>query len=157
MLDVFGSTDPSKMPRHLFYGSLHIDFSTAVRADVDRQNYTVCPRHWYIDATFQCRRCNEKFIFSAEEQEYWYEELGFWIDSSAKNCQKCRSELRHLKLLRQEYDRDIAQALENTISIDRKRRVLEVIEALTEGGVELPDRMQRHRLILQKQIANNVS
>jgi len=149
----FGERDPRKMPRHLFFGALHIDFASATRADISKQNYSVCPRHWYVDATFLCPRCDKKFTFTRDEQRLWYEELKFWIDSCAKHCATCRSELRKLKSLRQEYDQEIEQALTRQADPDTKRRLLEVIQTLEEGGVELPDRMQEKRALLQKQLA----
>jgi hypothetical protein len=81
MSDGFGQHDPRKMPPHLFFGALHIDYSTAMHANSRAQNFSVCPRHWYVDATFRCARCGLDFVFTAEEQRFWYEQLGFWIDS----------------------------------------------------------------------------
>lgn len=124
----------------------------AIRADISKQNYSVRPRRWYIDATFRCSRCGEYFVFTADEQRFWYEELGFWIDSQPKHCKQCRSELRHLKALQQEYDRDIERIMARDADHDRKRRLLEVIEALADGGVELPERMQERRRVLEKQL-----
>ncbi len=152
MFDGFGERDPQKMPRHLFFGALHIDYASAIRADISKQNYSVCPRHWYVDATFCCPRCGDNFIFTRDEQRFWYEELGFWIDSSAKHCVACRSELRKLKLLRQQYDREIEQAVARDADLDKKRRLLDVIETLGDGGVDLPERVQKKRWVLQKQL-----
>ena len=99
------------MPPHFFYGSLRLDYGSAVRADPDSQNYGVCPRYWYIDATFRCARCNAEFSFTATEQRTWYEEYGFWIDSLPKHCLACRRELRDLKAARQEYDQCVEEVL----------------------------------------------
>jgi ribosomal protein L37AE/L43A len=35
-MDVFGNSDPKKMPLHLFHGAISIDYSTAVRAEVTK-------------------------------------------------------------------------------------------------------------------------
>jgi len=80
-MDVFGDTDPKKMPLHLFRGAVSIDYGTAVRADVSKQDYTVCPRHRYIDATFKCIDCGNDFLFSTDEQRFWYEQRRFYVDS----------------------------------------------------------------------------
>ncbi len=151
MFDLFGSRDPRKMPSHFFSGALYLDYPTAVRANITNQDYSVCPRHWYVDAAFRCVRCGKNFIFSAEEQRFWYEELGFYIDSRAKRCRECRSELRELKLLQQEYDREISAALKSASELGRKKRLIDVINALDEGGVELPVKTQENRRILIKQ------
>lgn len=64
-MDDFGQRDPRQMPRHLFPGSLRLDYDTAVRANVERQNCSICPRYWYVDALFRCERCESEFSFSA--------------------------------------------------------------------------------------------
>src|SRR4051794_10797523 len=89
VFDSFGDSDPRKMPGHLFWGVRHLDYSTAVRADISQQNFSVCPRHWYIDAAFHCSRCDQSFVFTADEQKFWYEQLKFWIDSIPKECATC--------------------------------------------------------------------
>ncbi|HZK79932.1 MAG TPA: zinc-ribbon domain containing protein [Humisphaera sp.] len=152
MFDSFGELDPRKMPSHLFSGALHLDYSTAIEADISKQAYSVCPRHWYIDAAFRCARCDNTFVFSAEEQRFWYEELGFYIDSQAKHCGNCRLELRQLKSLRQEYDREIAAALASDAGLEQKKRVMAAVDALDRGGVKLPEKIQENRRILARQV-----
>jgi hypothetical protein len=152
MFDRFGKSDPRKMPSHLFWGALHLDYATAVQADVSKQNRSICPRYWYIDAAFRCARCGNTFVFTAEEQRFWYEELGFWIDSKAKHCGECRRKLRELKALRQEYDRGVGAALDRNASAQQKQTLVDVIDGLDAGGVQLPEKMQEHRRILAKQL-----
>ena len=93
-MDVFGNTHPAKMPVHFFYGALKLDYGSAVRADISKQNYTVCPRHWYVDATFKCVECGSEFVFTSEEQRFWFEDLKFFVDSQAKRCPACRKKGR---------------------------------------------------------------
>ncbi|WP_442485696.1 zinc-ribbon domain containing protein [Aeoliella sp. SH292] len=143
------------MPIHLFWGVKHLDYSTAVRAATSKQNFTVCPRHWYIDAAFHCSRCGESFVFTAEEQKFWYEELRFWVDSLPKECINCRRELRELKALQQEYDRGIAAALLKSTDIVEKRRLVLVIEAMEAGGLALADGVRENHRVLLSQIAKN--
>ena len=152
MLDGFGRDDPRKMPRHLFSGAMHLDYTTAIRADVSKQNCSICPRHWYINAAFHCARCGETFVFTNHEQKTWYEDLGFWIDSLAKHCSKCRRVLRELTALQQEYDRDVAAVLSRNASLERKQRLLEVVDSLDGSGVKLPDKVCENRRILAKQV-----
>lgn len=152
MFDELGESDPRKMPGHLFIGALHLDYATAIRAEIGKQDFSVCPRHWYIDATFRCPRCDSNFVFTASEQQLWYETLGFWIDSRAKHCVQCRSELRDLKSLQQVYDRDIENSLLRDADHGCKRRMLEVIDKLTAGGLQLPGRMLEKQQILTKQL-----
>ena len=97
-MDHFGDTDPKMMPSYLFFGALNIDYDTAVRADITKQDFSVCPRHWYVDATFKCEDCGSEFLFSAKEQEFWYETRRFYVDSQPKRCAACRKKERARKL-----------------------------------------------------------
>lgn len=148
----FGEDDPREMPPHFFAGSLRLDFATAVRAGTDRQQCSICPRYWYVDAEFACARCGRRFLFSANEQRVWFEDYGFWVDSLPRHCFDCRRDLRVLKRVRQEYDRDIEQALGGA-DLARKQRLAAVIDQLYEMGGELPARVTENRRRLARQIA----
>jgi hypothetical protein len=148
----FGRDDPREMPYHFFRGSLRIDYPAAVRADVERQNRSICPRHWYVDAVFPCRRCGAGFTFSAAEQRVWYEEYGFWIDSLPTHCLECRRLLRARKAARGEYDRSVARVLQAG-DLEAKRRLAGVIDRLYELGDELPPRINEYRRRLAHQIS----
>jgi hypothetical protein len=141
------------MPAYLFQGSLRLDYETALRADFERQNCSICPRYWYVDATFSCDRCGGEFEFKATEQRAWYEEYGFWIDSLPKHCLACRRDVRELKAMRQEYDRFVGEAL-STANIELKKRLAGVIDRLYELGGQLPSRINENRRRLALQIAN---
>ena len=148
----FGSDDPREMPPHFFYRSLRVNYETAVRSDPSRQNCSICPRYWYVDAIFPCARCGAEFSFTAAEQRTWYEEYGFWVDSLPKHCPSCRRELRNLKGLRQEYDQSVAQVLQAG-DLESKKRLAGIIDQLYEIGGELPPRINENRRRLAKQIA----
>ena len=155
-MDYFGETSSVNMPRHFFRGCLHLDHATAVRADVSRQNYSVCPRHWYVDATFKCSRCSETFCFTAVEQQRWYEELGFYVDSCAKNCPACRRDDRKRKLLRQEYDRGIKSALQSN-DLAAKKHMAAVIDELYACDSTLPIKIHVNRKVLGRQISEDAN
>ena len=140
------------MPVHFFYGSLRIDYGSAVRADVGKQNCSICPRYWYVDAVFPCRRCGNEFDFTAAEQRTWYEDYGFWVDAFPAHCASCRRALRELKAARQEYDRTVTSTLESGDAEARKRLAL-VIDQLYELGGELPPRINENR----RRLANLMS
>jgi hypothetical protein len=140
------------MPVHFFVGSTRIDYKSAVRADTDKQNCSICPRYWYIDVSFPCARCGREFPFTASEQRTWYEEYGFWVDSLPRHCLPCRQELRNLKELRKEYDREIVHAI-NSNDLEHKRRLAKVTDQLYELGGELPPRIHENRRRLGHQIA----
>ena len=151
-MDVLGSTDPRLMPRHLFWNGIRLDYSTATRADIRKQNYSVCPRHWYIDATFLCSRCNKEFCFTVAEQRQWYEGLGFWIDSIAKQCKECRQQVRREKTLRREYDRNILDAIKSDDGA-QKQKMADLIDELSLLVNPIPTAIVESRKRLARQIA----
>ena len=131
-------------------GSL-LDLDSAIRADTSKQHFTVIPRYWYADATLQCSRCQRDFSFTAVEQQLWYEGYRFWIESVPRQCSICRKELRRLKALRREYDRDIATAIRSK-DVEIKMRVAEIIDQLLLAGLVLPSKVLANRNLLAAQI-----
>jgi hypothetical protein len=148
----FGSDNPREMPAHFFYRSLRIDYETAVRSDPGKQNCSICPRYWYVDAIFPCDRCGAEFAFTADEQRVWYEDYGFWVDSVPRHCLACRRDLRTLRAVRQEYDRQVTGVLERG-DLESKKRLAAVIDQLYGFGGELPPRINENRRRLANQIA----
>ena len=151
VMDVFGETDPLLMPSFLFWNSIHLDYSTSIRADISEQNYSVCPRHWYIDATFQCPRCSDNFCFTTAEQKQWYEDQKFWFMAIPKQCKDCRRQIRKEKSLRREYDRNIRNALKSD-DISEKQRLASVIDELRALVGNLPTAFIKSYAVLTRQI-----
>ena len=149
--DSFGNTDSKKMPWHLFFGAVRLDHSTAVRADIGKQDYSVCPRHWYVDATFRCEACDQPFKWSAAEQRTWFEAYHFYVDSRPTRCPHCRAEQRQLKALQKEYDRTVASARSGA-SLDEKKIVVALIDQITEMAKVTPAKMLATRSSLLNQI-----
>ena len=151
-LYLFGEKDPRGMPSHLFWTVSTLDYSTAQRADISKQNYTVCPRHWYVDAIFVCHDCRSEFVFSASEQKFWYEDKQFYVDSLPKRCATCRKAERSRLDLRKRYDALITTALGKS-SPATKKEAVEIINELESSEDEIPERMQQHRTTLLAQLA----
>ena len=151
-IEFFGENNPRGMPSHLFFGSRRMDYSTAQRADISRQNYSVCPRHWYVDATFTCRDCGEEFIFSASEQRFWYEDRHFWIDSLPTRCIPCRKEQRVRLNLRKRYDALISTALA-ACPPETKKEVVAIINELEAAEDEIPEKMKENLAVLYAQLS----
>jgi len=74
--------------------AISVDELRFAEADPSKQNYSVVPESHYFAMQIACESCNGKFWFSENEQQHWYEELGFWIDSVPSNCPNCRRDLR---------------------------------------------------------------
>ncbi len=97
-IDVFGDTDPKKVPASMFHGAVSVDYASAVRADISKQAPATCPRYWYIPAVFQCVACKEDFAFPVDEQRFWYEERKFFPGVTPVRCAPCRKMERKRKL-----------------------------------------------------------
>lgn len=83
---------------------------TVLVADPEKQNYSICPRRYYVDVSRTCRRCRRPFIFSAREQRYWFETLRFWIDADCVHCSDCRRESRVIQRRLRRYSDVVARA-----------------------------------------------
>ena len=93
--------------------------STAVAADLERQTPATYAVTHYCDVERLCRDCRRPFIFFAEEQKHWYEELGFKLDVQCVRCFECRKRRQRLARQRTTYEslyhtphRDIEQNLQ---------------------------------------------
>ena len=150
-MDYFGSTDPRLMPKHLFWGAVHIDYASAVRGNTEKQNYSVCPRYWYVNAGFICEGCRKTFTWTAAEQKAWFEDYFFWIGSSPRHCKTCSADQRHLASLRTEYDSIVAEARPND-AIGRKLRVIEIVRELEAAFDRLPEKMIDAKKLFERQI-----
>jgi len=151
-MDSFGSTDPKKMPPHLFAGAHDLDYSSAIRANTSVQDCSVCPRHWYIDARFRCADCGCDFLWPAAEQRIWFEIYRFWVDSQPRRCCDCRAKHRDAVLLRQEYDALVSAAYRADAS-DQKRRIIEIVDALESYLGRVPGKLSQSRDLFRRQIA----
>lgn len=70
---------------------------SAIVADVSKQNHSGFPRELYVDIEKTCTICGRAFIFFAKEQQYWYEVLGFYIDTDCVKCIECRNKEKKIK------------------------------------------------------------
>ena len=66
----------------------------AVRGDPSRQEYCGAlhiPKYFYVDEARECVECGGPFAFTGREQQFWYEQLGFNLNSVAIRCGRCRA------------------------------------------------------------------
>ncbi len=78
--------------------------NTAVVADLMRQTPATVPVTHYFDLERLCRDCERPFIFFAEEQKHWYEELGFGLNSDCIRCVECRKQQQNIARQRKLYE-----------------------------------------------------
>lgn len=125
---------------------------TALAADVSRQAPATLHVTHYYDVKRECRDCGRRFIFSAREQKYWYEELGFPLEADCVRCIICRRKQQGLAGKRERYEelfhlagRTPAQSLE----------MAECCLSLVEEGVFHRRQTQHVRRLLKEAAAGD--
>jgi hypothetical protein len=103
---------------------------TAVEADLSRQTYSPSPVTHYYDIDRTCYDCKRKFLFFAEEQKHWYEDLGFPLDSNAVRCTDCRKLHQNIALTRKRFV-EIRKRFEQMLSLS-SRSIEETLEMLDD-------------------------
>lgn len=121
--------------------------NTAIAADLARQTLATVPVTHYFDLERMCRDCNRPFIFFAEEQKYWYEELGFPLESDCVRCFECRKRQRGVARQREVY--------ESLFHVPNKtpEQLLQMASAcltLVESAVFAAKQTQRVRMLLNQ-------
>ena len=88
------------------------------------------PYFTYRDETHRCRNCEKEFLFSKEEQKYWYETLKFWVQSDAVNCKTCRAEKRERRKEIREAQKKLEKLIPklNSQNIEELERVIELYQ-----------------------------
>jgi hypothetical protein len=79
-----------KKPKH--QGYLPVDASRLNQGN----SYSLPPR-FYTDRPFSCVDCGIAEVWSAEDQKWWYEEIGAYFFSTAIRCRTCRAAERERK------------------------------------------------------------
>lgn len=120
---------------------------TAIRANLSRQTPATIPVTHYFDVKRQCQDCGNPFIFFAKEQQYWYEELGFGLDSNCVRCVPCRKKQQGLAQLREKYE-ELFHIHERTA--DQSLDMAECCMALVEAAVFHKRQIQHIRTLLNR-------
>ncbi|MGE0479342.1 MAG: zinc-ribbon domain containing protein [Phycisphaerae bacterium] len=89
--------------------------NTAIRANGSKQRYAAGegtagrPIAYYFDVRRDCRDCGRRFIFFAEEQRFWYEELQLPLDVDCVRCASCRRKERGVARALRRYNELVAR------------------------------------------------
>jgi len=78
--------------------------NTAVAAEVARQGKATLHVTHYFDAKRVCRKCGRPFLFFAQEQKHWYEDLIFPLEADCLDCPPCRKDEQRVRAIRQKYE-----------------------------------------------------
>jgi hypothetical protein len=127
---------------------------TAIAADLTRQTpATVAVTH-YFDLERECVECAAPFIFFAAEQKYWYEELGFGLESDCVRCVPCRKTQQGIVRTQHRYE-ELFHKYDRTAgeSMEMAECCLSLIEASMFG----PRQTQQVRMLLNRIPAGTAS
>lgn len=120
---------------------------TAVEADLSRQTPSTIPVTHYYDIERVCRDCGRLFVFYAREQKYWYEELGFSLDSDCVRCVPCRKKEQEIQQLRKRYN-ELVSAPER--SSDEELELASTRVDLMEEGIFPPSHSPKVRAFFNR-------
>lgn len=79
---------------------------------------------YYKAKSINCKNCNKAFIFSAEEQQKWYEEYKIFTDVSPKQCLACRRNARFVKNI----NKELSPLLKETAINPSKEKLIRISE-----------------------------
>jgi hypothetical protein len=120
---------------------------TAVEADLARQTRaTVSVTHYYDLDSF-CSDCQQRFIFFAEEQKYWYEDLGIPLEAQADRCSPCRKRRQNIARIRRRYEELLPL---DSKSVEETLEMADCCLTLVEAEVFSIRQCERVRMLLKR-------
>ena len=120
---------------------------TAIAADVSRQVQATVPVTHYYDLDTICRDCGRHFIFFAEEQKFWYEELQLPLEADAVRCCDCRRQIRAITDQKRRYEQ-LCHAEPRTT--EQNLEMADCCLALIEQAIFSPRQTQHVRQLLNR-------
>lgn len=109
----------------------------AIASNPSKMNYSVSPKYLaYFDKKITCSTCKKEFIFSAKEQQYWFETLKFWHESYPTKCLECRKKIRQQSTLQTELSQLIKNLDKENPDAAQLQRIGEIYEELGIGDTE---------------------
>ena len=146
---VYTGWNPDSSALKAFYieNSVGLIAGTAVAADLSKQTPAVFPTKYYYDEHRRCRDCSRRFIFFAQEQKYWYEELHFPLNANCVRCPECRKKTQEIARRRKRFEELLH--LSNR-SADEMLDMADCCLTLIEEGIFSPQQTERVRAIFNK-------
>jgi len=120
---------------------------TAIAADLDAQTPATVGVTHYFDLDKVCRDCRRRFLFFAEEQKHWYEELRLPLEADAVRCCDCRRTVRETKVMHRRYEELVALTER---SAEQSLQAAELYLELAEAAVFGHERLERVRGLLNE-------
>lgn len=126
--------------------------NTAIAADTTRQLFPTVPVTHYYDVIRKCRDCHRSFLFFAKEQKYWYEVLGFGLDSNCVRCVPCRIRQHGIDRTRARYEE--LYHIERTT--DEQLEMVECSLTLIEASIFTTRQIEKIRMLMRKVTSSHV-
>jgi hypothetical protein len=120
--------------------------NTAIRADLSKQSRATVPVTHYFDVRRQCQECGKPFLFFAEEQRHWYEELGFPLEADCVRCVQCRKHQQGLARTRERYEELFHLPARTS---DQQLEIADCCLALVEAGMFHRRQLEHVRALLK--------
>jgi len=120
---------------------------TAIEADCSKQNFSTMGVSYYYDLRRKCHRCQSPYIFFAEEQKFWYEELHLRLEVSPDCCHGCRRHKRGVSRSRECYE-ELFHKTDRTPQDDAE--MAEHCLLLMEEGKFSPRKAEHVRMLLKR-------
>jgi len=127
------SSRPSRIP------------NTAIAANLSLQTPATVPVTHYFDLERTCRDCRRPFIFFADEQKHWYEELGFGLESDCVRCVECRKKHQDIAHKRKLYE-SLFHVEDRTV--EQSMQMADACLAMIEAGIFTVRQTQRVRCLM---------
>jgi len=126
---------------------------TAIAANMDKQprggSYFI---KYYFDEKRDCHDCGRPFIFFAEEQKYWFDELGLSLNAEGRRCHACR---RTQNKLKRNNDRFAVLKNMESLSVDETMEMTDICLGQLEAGRFHPRQIQTVRKLIKRLIKLN--
>ncbi len=120
--------------------------NTAIAANLSLQAPATIPVTHYFDVKRECRDCGKAFIFFAEEQRFWYEELGFPLESDCVRCVPCRKTQQGTAAKRERYE-ELFHATH--LTVDQNLEMADCCLSMVEEAVFHRRQLERVRMLLK--------
>ena len=82
----------------------------AIVANLDEQeeNNSYGVKAYYVDEPFTCRDCGKEEVWTAKQQQWWFEVAKGNINSKAVRCRACRKRVREEKAAQKKHMEELA-------------------------------------------------
>lgn len=83
----------------------------AIKADLTKHapHGSCSPPMWYVHQPCVCQDCNAKFVFTARQQQHWFEVLKIPIYVVANRCANCRLRERRKLAAQKKHMKEMAK------------------------------------------------